>query len=266
VIKLVALDVDGTLLDYNLEIPAVTREAIAEAKARGVQFTLVTGRMYQSTVYLARELGLDQVLLVTYNGAMVREYPSGRVIYHEPVPLETGKALAAYCEARGLYLQAYVDDELYVPEIVPQTQEYVSACRVEAHPVGSLFLWMQQPLTKLLIIEKPATIAAIAGEVRELLGPGVTVTQSWPTYLEVFNSRVSKATGLEAVARILGVKREEVLAMGDEMNDLPMLTWAGTSFAMAHAPEPVRRAATYVTSAGAGEGVAEALKRMGLCG
>lgn len=265
-IRLVALDVDGTLLNDNLEIPAVTKEAVAAARDRGVQFAIVTGRMYQSAVPLAKELGLENMPLVAYNGALIREYPSGRTIHHLPVPLETCKALAAFCEARGLHLQAYVDDELYVPDMGPETQQYAAACKVEAHPVGSLFLWMQEPSSKLLIIHDPATIQTIAGEVRELLGPAVTITQSWPSYLEIINNQVSKGTALAALANAMGLQREEVMAVGDSLNDIPMLTWAGTSFAISHAPEAVRKAATYVTTAGAGDGVAEALKRMGLTG
>lgn len=265
-IKLVALDVDGTLLNKELRIPDVTKEAVAAAKARGVNFAIVTGRMYQSAIPLAQELGLENMPLVAYNGAMIREYPSGRTIYHEPVPLEVCKALAAFCEARNLHLQAYVDDELYVPDLGPGTQRYIGVAKVKPHSVGSLFLWLQEPSTKLLIIEDPEKITAIQEEVRELVGPSVNVAQSYPDFLEIVNSKVNKGTALEALARSLGLEREEVMAVGDGMNDMDMINWAGTSFAIAHAPEALRRAATYVTTAGAGDGVAEALNRMGLTG
>jgi len=263
-IKLVALDVDGTLVGKDLQIPARTKEAIRSARERGVRFAIVTGRMYQSGVPYARELGLEGMPLVAYNGALVREYPSGRTIYHEPVPVELCKALAAFCEARGYHLQAFVDDELYVPDLGPRTQEYVATARVKANPVGSLFLWLQNPSTKMLIVDDPARIPAIQAEVRELLGSAINAAPSHPQFLEMVNAGVSKGRALEAVATSLGAARDEVLAIGDGMNDMAMLTWAGTSFAMAHAPEALRKAATYVTTAGPGDGVAEALERMGL--
>lgn len=263
-IKLVALDVDGTLVGKDLQIPARTQEAIRSARERGVRFAIVTGRMYQSGVPYARELGLEGMPLVAYNGGLVREYPSGRTICHEPMPVDACKALAAFCEARGYHLQAYVNDELYVPDMGPWTQEYVSIARVKANPVGSLFLWLQEPSTKMLIIDDPARIPAIQAEVRELLGAAVNAAPSHPQFLEMVSAGVSKGKALEAVAASLGVTRDEVMAIGDGMNDMPMLTWAGTSFAMAHAPEALRKAVTHVTTAGPGDGVAEALERLGL--
>jgi Cof subfamily protein (haloacid dehalogenase superfamily) len=195
---------------------------------------------------------------------MVREFPSGRLIYHEPVPLETCKALAAFCEAHGYHVQAYMDDQLYVPDMGPRTQEYVSISGVKATPVGSLFLWLQSPSTKMLIVDDPARIPAIQAEVEALVGPAVNAAQSHPQFLDIVSAQVSKGKALAAVAANLGIAREEVMAIGDGMNDMEMLTWAGTSFAMAHAPEALKKVARYVTVSGPGEGVAEALMRMEL--
>lgn len=263
-IKLVALDVDGTLVGKDVQIPERTKAAIGRAREQGVAFAIVTGRMYQSSARYARELGLEGMPLVAYNGAMVREYPSGRLLSYEPVPVETCRALAAYCEAHGYHLQAYVNDELYVPDLGPRTQEYLAIAGVKAHPVGSLFLWLQEPSAKLLMIDDPARIPAIQAEVKDLLGLTVSAAPSHPQFLEIVTAGVSKGKALAAVAESLGVARDEVMAVGDGMNDMAMLSWAGTSFAMAHAPEVLRKAATYVTTEGPGDGVAEALERMGL--
>lgn len=225
---------------------------------------IVTGRMYQSTTAYARELGLEGMPVVAYNGALVKEYPSGRTLYHEPVPVATCKSLAAFCENRGYHLQAYIDDQLYVPDMGPRTHQYLEIARVKATPVGSLFLWFTEASSKLLIIEDPARMPDLQREVQELLGPSVEVAQSYPMFLEIVNRQVSKGKALAAVAESLGFTREEVMAVGDGMNDLPMITWAGTSFAMAHAPEGLKRVATHVTEQGPGLGVAEALERMGL--
>lgn len=259
-----ALDVDGTLIGQDLQIHPRTREAIAAARSQGVQFVIVTGRMYQSTTAFARELGLEGMPVVAYNGALVQEFPSGRTIYHEPVPLATCKALAAFCENRGYHLQAYVNDELFVPDMGPRTRQYVEIAKVKAKPVGSLFLWFTEPSSKLLIIDDPARMPGLQREVQELLGSSVEVAPSYPIFLEIVNRHVSKGKALAAVAESMGFTRDQVMAVGDGMNDLPMITWAGTSFAMAHAPEALKRVATHVTEQGASLGVAEALDRMGL--
>jgi Cof subfamily protein (haloacid dehalogenase superfamily) len=220
--------------------------------------------MYQSAAPYARELALEGVPLIAYNGGLVREFPSGRTIAHQPIPLETSKALAAFCEARNYHLQSYVDDQLYVPDLGIKTQQYQAIAGVRAQPVGSLFLWQTQPATKLLIIDTPQRIPQIQREVAELLGPSVTVLPSYPQFLEIFHHQVSKGAALKAAAEALGVEREAVLAIGDGMNDISMLTWAGTSFAMSQAPAAVKKVATHVTVSGPGLGVLEMLERMGL--
>lgn len=255
---------DGTLVGRDLQIPAVTRAAIAAARGRGVRFVIVTGRMYQSAAPFAAELGLNDMPVVAYNGALLKEFPSEKTLFHEPMPVEMGRKLAAFCEAHHYHLQAYVDDKLYVASMDRRTEEYQSIARVPAYPVGSIFLWLQEPSTKMLVVDDPDRIPRILREIRSLLGDAAHVVSSYPTFVEVTSSRVTKATGLERVASLLGVDRSEVMAVGDAMNDVPMLAWVGVSFAMGTAVDAVKRAANHVTERGPGDGVAEALERMGL--
>jgi len=263
-IRLVALDVDGTLVGKDLTIPPATCEAIKACQSRGVRFVIVTGRMYQSALPYAQELELIDTPLIAYNGAMIRKFPSHKQIAHSPVPLETCRAIAALCEARGYHLQAYVDDRLYTPDLGRTTQDYLTIAQVEAHPVGSLFLWFQQPSTKLLISDQPHRIAEIQSAIKELVGGAVDTAASLPQFLEIVSKDVSKGRSLALVADDLGVGQSEVMAIGDAMNDMSMLMWAGTGVAISHAPTALKRAATYVTVAGPGNGVTEALQLVGL--
>ena len=261
---MVGLDLDGTTLTAEHQIPVQTQEAIAAARARGVHVVVVTGRMYQSAAPYARQLGLEGLPMGIYNGACVREFPSGRILFHEPLSLETCKKVAAFCEARGLHLNAYVDDELYVPNMGERTCKYIAVAGVKAHPVGSLFLWLSKPSTKLLIVDEPEAIEALRPELKGLLGPAFHITSSIPTFLEITHERATKGLALAWIARSLGVPREQVMAVGDAFNDLSMLQWAGTSVAMTHSPDEVKQAATFVAEGGPGTGVAFALERMGL--
>jgi Cof subfamily protein (haloacid dehalogenase superfamily) len=263
-IRLVAVDIDGTLIGKDLAIPPATRTAIQAARSRGVRFVIVTGRMYQSALPYAQELGLTDTPLIAYNGAMIKEFPSHKEIAHSPVPLETCRALAALCEARGYHLQAYVEDRLYTPDMGRTTQDYLTIARVEAHPVGSLFLWLQQPSTKLLIADQPHRIAEIQAVAKDLFGGVVDMAVSLPQFLEIVAKGVSKGASLARVAADLGIDRSEVMAIGDGMNDMSMLTWAGTGVAINHAPDALKKIATHVTVSGPGEGVTEALQRVRL--
>lgn len=263
-IKLVGLDLDGTTLNAEHQIPAQTREAIAAAQARGVRVVFVTGRMYQSAVPYARQLNLDDLPIGTYNGAAVWDYPSNRLLYHAPLPLEVSKKVAAFCEARRLHLNAYVDDELYVPDMGERTRNYIAIAGVKAHAVGSLFLWLAKPSTKLLIVDEPENLLALRPELQELVGPSLHLTSSFPHFLEITHERATKGLALKWIADSMGIPREQVMAVGDALNDLSMLQWAGTSVAMSHSPDEIKRAATFVAEGGPGLGVVNALQRVGL--
>lgn len=232
--------------------------------SRGVKVVLNTGRMYQSTTRYARELGLENLPIGTYNGAAVWDYPSGKNLYHEPLPLETCRRLAAFCEDRGLHLNAYVDDELYVAELTEKARDYAAIAGVKVHAVGSLSRWLSKASTKMLIVDTPEAVQALRPEIKALVGPSCHVTSSIPKFLEITSERATKGHALAYIARELGIPREQVMAVGDAYNDLAMIEWAGTSFAMTHSPDEVKRAATYVAEGGPGLGVVDALERMGL--
>jgi Cof subfamily protein (haloacid dehalogenase superfamily) len=263
-IQLVALDVDGTLVTSDQQIPPATRAAIRMARERGARFAIVTGRMYQAAAPLARELELEGMPLVAFNGALIKEFPSGKTLFQQPLAVEPARAAAAYCEARGYYVHAYVADKLYVPEGRDLGLRYAQRLGVEAHPVASLSRWLQEPPTKLLVVEEVERTPAIQRELADLLGSSASVVRSDPEYVEIFSPNVSKGQMLSVLAEEMGLTSDQVMAVGDGWNDVEMLAWAGTSFAVCHAAEEVRRAATFVTRSGPGDAVAEALRRVGL--
>lgn len=262
-IRLVALDLDGTLLDSGQKIPEQTLAAVAAAAA-GVRFVLATGRMYAASAPFAAELGLVDAPLVTYDGALVRLHPSGRDLLHRPLPPGLARSIAAWAEGQGIYAQAYVDDRLYVPALVPVAEQYSQRVGVPATPVGPLSSWLERPATKLLLVLEPDRLDPAAAKIAARFPGQAECHQSLGRYLEVVAPGVNKATGLAQAAEYLGIPRGQVLAVGDDANDLAMLQWAGAAVAMSHAPAAVRAAADYIASAGPGHGVAEALQHYGL--
>lgn len=262
--RLLALDLDGTLLTASHQIPAETKAAIEVARERGVTPVIVTGRMQRSAAPYAAELGMEGLPMVTYNGAFVSLFPSTEPLYHEPLSLEAARTLAAFCEREGIYLHGYQDDELCIPAQTPEAIAYQGLAGVEGKVVGPLTAWLGAPQTKMIAISTPERIAELKSTVQELLGDAANVTISNPTYLEVMSSKVSKGRALAAVADRLGVQQSEVLAIGDGLNDLEMLRWAGTGVAMGHAHEQLRAQADWVTTEGPGDGVREAMRHFGL--
>ncbi|NPV53484.1 MAG: HAD family phosphatase [Firmicutes bacterium] len=259
-IRLVAIDLDYTLLNEKLEIPDVARDAIQAAVKRGTTITLASGRMYRSTVRFAEELGLDAPL-ITYNGAMTKSSRSRQLYHHLPVPIDLALGVVEYAQQEDIHINVYLDDNLYVKELSPEATGYATRSGVEAIPVGDLTRFLQADPTKLLFVADEKVINKHIPIVKERFGEQLNVVRSMPIYIEVTNKGVSKGTALKALAAQLGISREEVLAIGDSENDLDMIKYAGTGVAVANALDIVKDEANYVTSHPNGRGVAEAFDK-----
>lgn len=258
--RLVAVDMDGTLLNEKLEISSRTKALIKKAKEQNIQVTLATGRMYQSVLPFAQELDLA-IPLITYNGALVKDSATGKVYYHEPIPLEYAKKITEIVKKRDVNLNLYLNDTLYVKELNARTELYVSIANVEAVPVGDLGEFLKEPPTKMLIIGEPDVLAGLAAEVGENLGDRVEITKSKPYFLEIISQKVTKGQALKSLAEKLGIKQEEVIAFGDNYNDLSMIEYAGLGVAMGNAPQEIKDQANLVALSNEEEGVAEVLEK-----
>ena len=261
--KLLALDVDGTLVTDDLIITVAVKQALAAVAARGVVVTLATGRMFRSARQFSDELELD-VPLICYQGAMVRQSKTGQTIYHEPIPLDLARQFLTLTQAKGYHVNAYVDDHLYVASLTEEARYYSSLARVPAEVVGDLLTFLDRPErapTKLVVIVDEDRTLGVVHELEGEFGDKLYVTRSHARFAEVVNPVCNKGAALAALARSLDIPREAVMAVGDNLNDLPMLEWAGLSVAVANAAPVVKEKAGYVTQAVVGAGVVEAVNR-----
>jgi len=259
-IRLVAIDLDGTLLDNDLAISFRAKQAIRRAREQGVQVTLATGRMYASAVVYAEELDLD-VPLITYQGALVKTSRSGEVLYRRHVPLALARQVIMEARDRGFHVNVYLDDRLYVEAMTGRARDYARIARVPLHPVGDLVEFIREDPTKVLVVAEEQKLDAWARECREFFGQDLYITKSLPHFLEFLHPEATKGRGLTAVAQALGIPPAEIMAIGDSFNDLEMFKFAGLAVAMGNARREIREAADYVTLANDDDGVAEALEK-----
>lgn len=264
-IKLVAIDLDDTLLRDDLTISRHSREVLREVSRRGVALTLATGRMFASARPYAEMLGFD-VPLITYQGALVKHAGSGEVIYHRPLPLQVARRVIEYGREIRAQVNYYLNDRLFVERVTEHGEHYAALAGVPFNKVNDLGDLLEEGLpTKLLVIDKAEDIAerwrSLEGILRK---EGLTahLTRSKPRYLEVSHPEATKGLALRELAGRLGVRREEILAFGDGYNDLEMIEFAGTGVVVANAPEEIRRKADYVTASNNEDGVAAALERL----
>lgn len=257
--KLVAIDLDDTLLAEDLTISERNIEAIRRTIEKGVTVTIATGRMYASALPYARQLELD-VPLITYQGALVKTSLSGEVLFERLLDAEVATELISFGRERGVHMQAYHNDTLFTQE---ENAEALAYSKLSGVPYQSADLQQvaKRGTPKVIYIADPVFLDEFQVEVKALVGSRANVFKSKPNFLEVTHPEASKGQALDFLANGLGITREQVIGMGDSYNDLDMLEYAGLGVAMGNAPEPVKRVADYVTAHHQEDGVAEALTR-----
>jgi Cof subfamily protein (haloacid dehalogenase superfamily) len=236
-----------------------TRSALEAARAAGIHVILVTGRMFQAVRPYAREAGIDDPV-ICYQGAVVAEPASGRWLRHVPMDLARAREAIAAVQAEGYGLNCYVDDELYVAEITPEARRYADFQHLELHPVGPLLDWLEQAPTKLVVIGDPVELDGLEARMKARFADRLYISKSLPHFLEFAAPGVTKAAGLEFVARRLGFDSADTVSFGDGENDIELVEWAGFGVAVANAHERVLAVADYVCPDVHEEGVAQVIE------
>ncbi len=261
--KLLALDLDDTLLNKEFKISARNVEALRKAAEAGVLVTIATGRMFSSALVYARQLQLN-VPLITYHGALIKEADTRQELWHRPVPLDTAIDIADYCRQKAYHLNLFVNDRFYVSKNNAYSFFYKQISGIEAEEVGDTATFLAQkglPPTKMNIIAFGEAMAAVIDDIKGRYGDKVHLTQARPDFLEILNLEATKGKALDFLARKEGIKQEEVAAIGDSYNDIEMLAYAGMGVAVANAHAEVKKMARFVTLASIEDGVAHFVEK-----
>lgn len=261
-IKLVAIDLDDTLLNKDVAISSKNIEAINRIRAAGVTVCIATGRMYHSAVPYAKQLQLpsDQIL-ICYNGAMARRV-NGELVEHIALEQETVIDVISYAQTHNWTINLYHDDQLYVKEIDENVEYYQKMVSVVAHPVGDLldFVAKQQPeVSKLLLIGSDEEVDQSLPVFQEKFSDQAQVTRSKRRYVEITNLGATKGKALARLAESMGLDATEVMAIGDGGNDVEMLKWAGTAVAVKNASPLAKEVADFISTSNDEDGVAHAI-------
>lgn len=260
-IRLVALDLDGTLISSTLRVSERVKETISRARDLGIVFTLVTGRMFAAARPFAAAVGIDGPI-VCYQGAAIYVVSTGERLAHHPVSAEVTERVFRAAENDGVRPLGYFNDELYTEANDKYTREYVDLARVEPHIVPSLIeFFKDRPSTKLNCVTDIEKADAYVMRLTDLLGDTGYVTRSQPQFVEVLDSGVDKGRALSVVARYYDASVQETMAIGDSWNDVPLLAAAGKAVAMGTAPPELLARADAVVAGVEHDGVAEALER-----
>jgi Cof subfamily protein (haloacid dehalogenase superfamily) len=258
-IRLVASDLDGTLLLPDETVSDRTRAALAATKAAGITVVLVSGRPPRSLGPIAERIGVGG-LAICANGAVVWDLDSGTMVDHTPLAADLATRLVhALREAIPGALFAVELESSFGREAGWSDGRALTS--PEALEADALEL-ICGPVTKLLVRHPTMAFAEVAERARAAVGDDAVVTWAGLRLVEISAAGVTKAFALERLCRRLGIAAAEVVAVGDMPNDLAMLEWAGTGVAVANAALEVLDAADEVTAANTEDGVARLLERI----
>jgi hypothetical protein len=258
--RLLVSDIDGTLVNGQRDITPRVRGAVAAARARGVRVCLATGRIWPSARQYVEALGADSPAIL-YNGGLVYDFAGGTTWMRVPLPrrhaLDVLRILRRHVDVQP---HLYIEDRVYVPRAAEVTRVYQSKDGIPVEIAPDLeALLSVDPMKILMIGERPA-LDAVAAEL-EALPYAINYVFSESIYLEVLPPNVNKGVALRTVVGRLGVAREDVIAVGDNLNDLAMIEYAGLGVAMGNAPEALRARADVVAPSNEEHGLAEVIER-----
>lgn len=257
---LIALDLDGTLLDARERVSARNRAAIEAALAAGIRIVLVTGRGVDMPTRVSGELGLN-LPVICCHGALTKDFGANRTLGHIPVPLQYAKPMIEFSEREGLSVAIYAEEFFYRLE---GSQLHMDDMRGPAWREVKTFADVLHSAPTFIRFLGQESVTAMEREFRDL--PLHFKYETWLDFVEcaVTSREATKERALARLCADFQITSDHVLAIGDSRNDVPMLRWAGVGVAMENALPEVRDAVRYVTASNEQDGVAIAIERFAL--
>lgn len=261
--QLIALDMDGTLLNEDKMISQRTHEAVASLKAMGKRVVLATGRPIQGILKYIQELNLfdEHDYVVTFNGALVQSTKDQKVLIDMPLNIEAYKELYEVSKSLGVHIHALTENSVLTPINNPFTEIESSingipivVCPVEEVPDSTL-------IVKVMFIDEPEVLERAISKLPEWVKEKYSVLRSAPYFLEFLDPKVNKGFGVDAVVKTLGLEQKQVICVGDAGNDLAMIEYAQLGVAMENATAELKAAADYVTLSNNQDGVAHVIEK-----
>jgi len=268
-IKMIVTDMDYTLLNKEKKISEGNKKALKAAMEAGVHVVLATGRLFSSATVYAKELDIRTPIIAS-NGAIIAESDLSEIYYEKTLPYEAGVEMIRLCKERDLFCHLYTKDGIYTEKIVNISARYAQwndklddENKINIIVVPNLYETMkleQKHVLKAVVVDKDdAKLEEIR---REINKTGiVNVSQSLPDNIEVMDKEVSKGNSVAFLANMYGIHQEEIMAIGDNENDLSMIKYAGLGVAVGNAEQCVIDQAQHVTGDYDKDGVAQVIQK-----
>ncbi len=255
--RLLTMDLDKTLLRTDGSIPDETVRRLRELRSEGVHLALCTGRVRVSAEHYAEIIGGASV--VSFNGSVIRTEDG--TVRRSSIPADTVKDVLDFCYENGVYIQFYDGDTILVDRHTPELETDLDINFTKYVECGDLRKIDIRSTPKMVALEMSDKVDDVISEMRERF-PQLTMTNSSRYVIEIMPKGIDKGYGLSVVAESLGISKDETVAIGDSMNDLAMVEWAGVGVAVANADDRLKSVADIVTENEMSLGVLEIADRL----
>ncbi|HEV2293272.1 MAG TPA: Cof-type HAD-IIB family hydrolase [Tepidisphaeraceae bacterium] len=264
-VRLVAIDLDGTLLNDSKRVSDQTSTALCCLPRRDVKVVIASARPPRSVRQVYKALGLD-TWQINYNGALIWDEPNQRPIFHRPLKGSLVRRIVDL--SRDMFDEVIVTCELldkWYTDRDDQSHTTETGRLFKPDLIAPLDEICATHVTKLMLLGEPRIILRLEALLVEQFINEVTIVKTDDDILQIMDPRVSKAVALKKVAAHYGIPMDQVLAIGDAPNDVGMLQLAGVAVAMDNAHPVVKQVADWVAPSNNDHGVHAALQRYGLC-
>ncbi len=253
--RLLAIDLDGTLLTGERTPHPENVLALKRASEAGIQIVLASGRIAASVRDFSDKLGLDQAMICS-NGGHVQGL-LGEELLHLSLDRKAIDITLGYTSQAGVHTSVYTRDQLYFLGDSEWGDMYRQRVRIVKPEISTVEAAKQMNVLKIILIDQPSQIKQHRVELEKVLDQSIAaLTESEPEYLEVLSAEANKGKGLQVLSESMGLQQHETAAIGDYLNDLEMIQWAGVGAAMGNAVEELKSAANMIMPTNEEAGVA----------
>lgn len=260
-IKLMAFDLDNTLLNTDGIIEESTMQSLHRCMDAGVHIAIATGRMYPSAK-IAADIISTNTPIICYNGACLRGRNDAKPVKLFALNKDVQKEITEFCIKENLFLQMYSDDKIIVTEHNHYSQGDPDSQNAEVVEVGTFDLNNLPDTPKMMIYNTTEKIQELLALLKPKYENRAYMAQSTSILLEIMDANVNKGYALASLAETLGIKQCEVAAFGDNTNDLEMVEWAGYGVSVANGVQILKDNAAYICTKNRNKGVEEAIEYM----
>lgn len=260
--KLIAIDMDGTLLKNDKTISNITKKAIQEATKKGVKVVLASGRPIEGLSRYLKELNLvkDDDYVLSFNGSMLQEAKTNKVIFRNVLKGKDLLHLYRISKDIGVNIHAFSKKGCITPKMSRYTELEGSINDIPVDIIDFNKIDEDEDIIKIMMIDEPEILEEAIKKIPKFVYDKYTVVRSAPYFLEFLNKSCNKGEGVKALADYLGIKSREVICIGDAGNDIHMIKFAGLGVAMGNAFEEVKKIADYITLTNENDGVAKVIE------